>query len=142
MVYHDLSHVYLRLDGFREIFLNPLTVSVGYIRNGNLTYLWFWTPRMVPRSAATHALFCNTVSTDKLCLKTVNFVTVKGLRARIFEGVLIKLITKASRPPVLFLKNFYWNEKQACRMLTINLFLRARQEDAPPRRQRRDAYGT
>ena len=34
-------------------------------------------PKWVPRSAATHASLCNTVSTDKP--KTVNFVTVKSL---------------------------------------------------------------
>ena len=63
------------------IFLfNPLTVTVGYIRHASLTFLWSWTPRRVPRSAATHALFCNIVSTDKLCSKTVNFVTLKGLK--------------------------------------------------------------
>ena len=45
---------------------NPLTVTAEYIQHGNLTYLWSWSPRRLPRSAATHAPLCNTVSTDKL----------------------------------------------------------------------------
>ena len=56
----------IRVKYLSTLCFNPLTVAVGYVRHENLTYLWSWTPKRVPRSVATHVPLCNTVSTDKL----------------------------------------------------------------------------
>ena len=59
--------------------LNPLTTNDGLLRHENLTFLWTWTLRWVPRSFATHASLCNTLPSNKLCPKTVKIPVVKGL---------------------------------------------------------------
>ena len=47
--------------------LNPLTVYFNdeLSRHENLTFLWTWILRWVPRSFATHASLCNTLSSNK-----------------------------------------------------------------------------
>ena len=63
------------------IFLfNPLTTNDRLLRHENLTFLWTWTERWVPRSFATHASLCNTLSSNKLCPKTVKILAVKALK--------------------------------------------------------------
>ena len=64
---------------------NPLTTNDGLLRHENLTFLWTWTLRWVPRSFATHASLCNTLPSNKLCPKTVKIPVVKGLNY--FDGV-------------------------------------------------------
>ena len=58
--------------------VNPLTANDEISRHENLTFLWTWTLRWVPRSFATHASLCNTLSSNK-CPKTVGILAVKGL---------------------------------------------------------------
>ena len=58
---------------------NPLTANDELSRHENLTFLWTWILRWVPRSFATHASLCNTLSYNKLCPKTVKILAVKGL---------------------------------------------------------------
>ena len=59
--------------------LNPLTANDELSRLENLTFLWTWILRWVPRSFATHASLLNTLSSNKLCPKTVDIMAVKGL---------------------------------------------------------------
>ena len=61
--------------------LNPLTANDELSRHENLTFLWTWILRWVPRSFATHASLCNALSTNKLCPKTVKILAVKGLNS-------------------------------------------------------------
>ena len=62
------------------IFLfNPLTTNDGLLRYENMTFLWTWTQRWVPRSFATHVSFCNSLPSNKLCTKMVKIPVVKGL---------------------------------------------------------------
>ena len=60
--------------------INPLTTNDGLLRHENLTILWSWTLRWVPRSFATHASLCNTLPSNKQCPKTVKIPVVKGLK--------------------------------------------------------------
>ena len=48
-----------------HIFVNPLTTNDELSRHENLTFLWTWTLRWVPRSFATNASLCNTLSSNK-----------------------------------------------------------------------------
>ena len=57
---------------------NPLTANDELSRLENLTFLWTWM-RWVPRSFATHASLCNTLSSNKLSQNTVKILAVKGL---------------------------------------------------------------
>ena len=69
---------------FFKIFIflfNPLTANDELSRHENLTFLWTWILRWVPRSFATHASLCNALSSNKLCPKTVKILAVKGLIA-------------------------------------------------------------
>ena len=59
--------------------INPLTANEELSRHENLTFLWNWTLRWVPRSFATHNSLCNTLPSNKLCPKTVKILAVKGL---------------------------------------------------------------
>ena len=62
------------------IFLfNPLTTYDGLLRHENLTFLWTWTLRWVPRSFAIYASLCNTLPSNKLFTKTVKIPVVEGL---------------------------------------------------------------
>ena len=55
------------------IFLyNPLTANDELSRHENLTFLWTWTLRWVPRSFATHASLCNTLPSNKLSKNSEN----------------------------------------------------------------------
>ena len=62
---------------------NPLNLLSG---NGklsyheNLTFLWTWILKWVPRNFATHASLCNTLPSNKLCPKTVKILALKGLK--------------------------------------------------------------
>ena len=67
------------------IYINRLTANAELSRHENLTFLCTWTLRWVPRSFATHASLCNTLSSNKLCPKTVKILAVKGLRTTIIE---------------------------------------------------------
>ena len=63
-----------------ELFkFNPLTANDELSRHENLTFLWTWILRWVPRSFATNASLCNALSSNKLCPKTVKILAVKGL---------------------------------------------------------------
>ena len=61
-----------------------LTAFDEYTRFGNLIFLWSWTPRMTPRSSATHAPGSGLISTDALSKKNSKFyqksMVVKGLK--------------------------------------------------------------
>ena len=59
---------------------NPLSVNGELSRHENLTFFWTWILRWVPRSFATHASLCNTLSFNK-CPKTVKILALKGLMA-------------------------------------------------------------
>ena len=67
-----------------NIELNPLTANDELSRHENLTFLWTWILRWVPRSFATHASLCNVLSSNKLCPKTVKILAVKGLKRTLF----------------------------------------------------------
>ena len=56
---------------------NPLSVNGELSRHENLTFFWTWILRWVPRSFATHASLCNTLSSNKLCPKTVKILSKK-----------------------------------------------------------------
>ena len=60
--------------------LNPLSANGELSRHENLTLLWTWILRQVPRSFATHASLCNNLSSNKLCPKTVKILALKGLK--------------------------------------------------------------
>ena len=64
---------------FPFCFFNPLTANDELSRHENLTFLWTWTLRWVPRSFATDASLCNTLSSNKLFLKTGKILALKGL---------------------------------------------------------------
>ena len=62
------------------IFLfTPLTTNVRLLHHENLTFIWTWTLRWVPRIFTTHASLCNTLPSNKLWTKTVKIPVVKGL---------------------------------------------------------------
>ena len=61
-----------------ETIFNPLTAKNEISLPENMTFLWTWILRWLPRSAATHASLCNTLSSNKLS-KTVKILAVKGL---------------------------------------------------------------
>ena len=63
-----------------QISLNPLSANGELSYHENLTFLWTWILRCVPRSFATNASLCNTLSSNKLCPKTVKILTLKGLK--------------------------------------------------------------
>ena len=65
--------------------LNPLSPNGELSRHENLTFLWTWILRWVPRSFATHATLCNTLSSNKLCPKTVKILALKGLKFDFFK---------------------------------------------------------
>ena len=72
----------MKIVTFFTIFIflfNPLSANVELSRHENLTFLWTWILRWVPRSFATHASLCNTLSSNKLCPKTVKILAPKGL---------------------------------------------------------------
>ena len=48
----------------KKIF-NPLTANDELSRHENLTFLWTWILRWVPRRFATYASLCNTLSSNK-----------------------------------------------------------------------------
>ena len=62
-----------------NILFTPLATNDGLLRHENLTFLWTWTLRWVPRIFATHASLCNTLPSNKLWTKTVKIPLVKGL---------------------------------------------------------------
>ena len=66
---------------------NPLTAKDKISFSKNLTFLWSWILRWKPRSAATHAPLCNTLSSNKLSKYSENSCQVKGLM--VFHGSLI-----------------------------------------------------
>ena len=81
---------------FFKIFIflfNPLTANDELSRHENLTFLWTWILRWVPRSFATHASLCNALSSNKLCPKTVKILAVKGLKA--MQNVIKSLVKKS-----------------------------------------------
>ena len=85
---------YKRLNVF---FFNPLTANNEISRLENLTFLWTWILRWVPRSFVTHASLCNTLSSNKqICPKIMKILAVKGLKdhLRIFEERNLFRITK------------------------------------------------
>ena len=47
--------------------INPLTAKDEIFRLGNLSFLWTWILRWVPRSVGTHAPLCNTLFSNKPC---------------------------------------------------------------------------
>ena len=56
-----------------EIFeFNHLTANDGLSRLGNLTFLWTWVLRWIPRSFTTHVSLCNTLSSNKLSKNSEN----------------------------------------------------------------------
>ena len=57
---------------------NPLTANGELSRHENLTFLWTWILRWVPRSFATHASLSKTLSSNK----TVKILALKGLREK------------------------------------------------------------
>ena len=61
--------------------INPLSANVELSRHENLSFLWTWILRWVPRSFATHASLCNTLSSNKLCPKTVKILALKRVKA-------------------------------------------------------------
>ena len=62
----------------RNSFLNLLSANGKLSYHENLTFLWTWILKWVPRSFATHASLCNTLSSNK-CPKTLKILAVKGL---------------------------------------------------------------
>ena len=54
--------VYFWILYFRMCLFNPLTANDELFRHENLTFLWTWILRWVPRSFATHASLCNALS--------------------------------------------------------------------------------
>ena len=75
----QLSSLTIVLLEILEVSLNPLSANGELSRHENLTFLWTWILRWVPRSFATHASLCNTLSSNKLCPKTVKILELKGL---------------------------------------------------------------
>ena len=63
---------------------NPLTANDEISRLENSTFLWTWILRWVPWSFATHASLCNTLSSNKLCPKTVKILSVKWLKTYVY----------------------------------------------------------
>ena len=61
----------------KKVF-NPLTANDKLSRHEDLTFLWTWILRWDTRSFATIASLCNTLSSNKLCQKTVKILVVKG----------------------------------------------------------------
>ena len=61
-----------------KVLFKPLAANDELSRLENLTLLWTWILKWVPRSFATHASLCNTLSSNK-CPKTVKILAVKGL---------------------------------------------------------------
>ena len=74
---------------------NPLTANDELSRLENLTFLWTWILRWVPRSFATHASLCNTLS-----------VSYTHLRAHETEADLVCRL--------LLEKKNYYNFLQTC----------------------------
>ena len=94
-------------------FLNPLTANDELSRLENLTFLWIWILRWVPRSFATHASLSNTLSSNKLCPKTVKIPVDKVLNCQkvrklwLFFTILIFLFKLSkSMKIVTFFHNF------------------------------------
>ena len=84
-----------------NVFLfNPLTANDELSRHENLTFLWTWILRWIPRSFATHASLCNALSSNKLCPKTVKILAIKGLNEMVFILMFKRDISDASN----------WNE--------------------------------
>ena len=57
----------------------------------NLTFLWTWILRWVPKSFATHPSLCNTLSSNTLCPKTVKMLALKGLKV-IFHFLSLSMV--------------------------------------------------
>ena len=77
--------------------INPLSANGQLYHHEDLTFLWtgylyHWTLRWVLRSFATHASLCNTLSSNKLCPKTVKILALRGLK-NIFNDVFCTLCT-------------------------------------------------
>ena len=65
------SYCYSVFKEFTFLF-DPLTTNDELSRHENLTFLWTWTQRWVPRSFATHASLCNNLSSNKLSKNSKN----------------------------------------------------------------------
>ena len=52
-------------DLFSQFFFHPLSANGELSRHENSTFLWTWILRWVPRSSATYASLCNTLSSNK-----------------------------------------------------------------------------
>ena len=64
--WYVLTIFLLKPQNILSMFFNPLTANDELSRHEILTFLWTWTLKWVPRSFATHASLCNTLSSHKL----------------------------------------------------------------------------
>ena len=76
------------------MFFNPLSANDELSRHENLTFLWAWTLRWVPRSFATHASLCNTLSSNEL---SKNILALKGLSQKISSFFFYEIILSDKR---------------------------------------------
>ena len=67
MLYHSETKYKVKIceEQIEKKFIYPLCANGELSYHENLTFLWTWILRWVPRSFATHASLCNTLSSNK-----------------------------------------------------------------------------
>ena len=84
----------LSSEKYNAHHFNPFTANDELSCHENLTFLWTWILRWVPKSFATHASLCNTLSSNKLRPKTVKILALIHVAFQTKTSILKKFLNK------------------------------------------------